>query len=89
MWSQLSSSVTFPSRRPRVNAKPELVVAIAWKPSASKTLADPASQAFGMTKGGPAWRARNASAFAIWSAIARDANRFLRNSGPMRGVGRA
>ena len=39
-----ASSVTFPSRRPSVKAKPELVVASALKPRASSTRADPASQ---------------------------------------------
>ena len=37
-----------PSGRPRVNAKPELVLASAWNPSPASTLADPASQGFGM-----------------------------------------
>ena len=50
-----SSSVTFPSRRPSVKAKPELVVASALNPSASSTRAEPASQGFGITNGSPAW----------------------------------
>src|SRR5439155_738180 len=55
------SSVTFPSRRPCVNANPELVLATALKPSASRTRAEPASHGFGITKGSPAWSARKAS----------------------------
>src|SRR6266568_3824472 len=50
-----------PSSRPSVNAKPELVVASALNPSASRTRADPASQGFGITKGSPVCRARKAS----------------------------
>ncbi len=61
--SQTSSSVTPPSRRPSVNANPELVVASAEKPSASRTRADPASHGFGITNGSPSCSERNASAF--------------------------
>src|SRR5215212_7650647 len=66
-----SSSVTPPSSRPSVNAKPELVVASALKPSASKTRAEPASQGFGMTKGCPSWSARKCSPFARCLATSR------------------
>ena len=38
------------SARPRVQARPALVVASAWKPSCSRLSATPASQGFGMTK---------------------------------------
>src|SRR3954464_439528 len=55
-----SSSVTSPSARPSVNAKPELVVASALKPSSSSIRAEPASHGFGMTNGSPSWRARKA-----------------------------
>ena len=58
-----SSSVTPPSRRPSVNAKPELVVASALKPSASSTRAEPASHGFGITNGSPSCSAANAAAF--------------------------
>src|SRR6186713_3302956 len=61
-WT-ISSSVTFPSRRPSVNANPELVVASASKPSASNTRAEPASHGFGITNGSPAWSSRKAVAF--------------------------
>src|SRR5205085_10563712 len=64
-----SSSVGCPSRRPSVNANPELVLASALKPSASRARADPASHGFGITNGAPPWRARNASAFALWFAM--------------------
>ena len=52
-----------------MNANPELVVASAWKPSASSTRADPASHGFGITNGSPTWRARNRSAFSVWLVI--------------------
>src|SRR3954452_6246076 len=52
-----SSSVTSPSARPSVNAKPELVVANALKPSSSSMRAEPASQGLGMMNGSPSWRA--------------------------------
>ena len=51
-------SVTPPSGRPRVKAKAELVVARALNPSAVRTLAEPASQGFGMTNGSPRCRSR-------------------------------
>ena len=38
---------------PSVAAKPELVVAIAWKPSEANSFAEPASHAFGITSGVP------------------------------------
>ena len=55
-----------PSMRPSVKAKPELVVASALKPSASRTRAEPASQGFGITNGSPSWRARKSAAFWSW-----------------------
>ena len=64
VWAIASSGVTSPSRRPSVNANPELVVASALHPSACITRADPASQGLGMTNGSPACSARNASPFA-------------------------
>jgi hypothetical protein len=54
-----SSSVAAPSSLPSVNAKPELVLASASKPSAAKIRAEPASHELGMTKGSPSWRALN------------------------------
>ena len=57
-----SSSVTSPSNRPSVKAKPALVVASALKPSAVSTFADPASQGLGITNGSPSCSARNSSA---------------------------
>src|SRR5436190_4375925 len=59
-----SSSVTSPSARPNVNAKPELVVASALKPSSSSMRAEPASHGFGMTNGSPEWSARNSAGVA-------------------------
>ncbi len=38
---------------PERDAKPELVLASAWNPSAASTFAEPASQGLGMTKGSP------------------------------------
>ena len=52
-----------PSGRPSVKAKPELVVASALKPSASKTLAEPASQGFGMMNAPRSCSARKSAAF--------------------------
>ena len=46
-----------------MKANPELVVASAWKPSASSMRAEPASHGFGITNGSPSCSARNASAF--------------------------
>ena len=57
------SSVTRPSTSPRVKAKPELVVASAVNPSASRTRADPTSHGFGITNGSPACIARKADPF--------------------------
>ena len=48
-----------------MNAKPELVVASASKPSAGEDLAEPASQGFGITNGSPSWSARNRSPFSL------------------------
>src|SRR3954466_8864659 len=62
--STTSSSVTSPSARPSVNAKPELVVASALKPSSSSMRAEPASHGFGMTNGPPPGRARNSAVLA-------------------------
>src|SRR3954449_12170077 len=62
--STTSSSVTSPSARPSVNAKPELVVASALKPSSSSMRAEPASHGFGMTKGSPSWSARKRAGLA-------------------------
>ena len=58
-----SSSAALPSARPIVNAKPELVVASALKPSDSSTFAEPVSHGLGMTNGSPACSARNAAPF--------------------------
>ena len=55
-----SSLVTEPSLRPRVAAKPELVVARASNPSDASSLAEPRSQGFGIRSGSPArCKARN------------------------------
>src|SRR3954453_21598072 len=64
-----SSSVTSPSPRPSLNAKPELVVASALKPSPSSTRAAPASHGLGMTNGSPWCRARNAAPLSAWSVM--------------------
>ena len=53
VWAIASSRDTAPSARPSVAANPELVVAIAWKPSDANSFAEPASQAFGITSGCP------------------------------------
>lgn len=50
-----SSWVTWPSRRPRVAAKPLLVLAIASKPSDASSRAEPASQALGCSSGPSPW----------------------------------
>src|SRR5690349_24085182 len=44
------------TRRPSVNANPELVVASALKPSAPSTRAEPTSHGFGITNGSPSCR---------------------------------
>ena len=49
-----------------MNAKPELVVASALKPSASNTLAEPASHGFGITNASPSCRARKSAALRAW-----------------------
>src|SRR4029077_13930460 len=74
-WLQTSSSVALPSSRPRVNAKPELVVASAAKPSASSIRADPTSQGFGMTKGSPTCSAANS--FALRCCLLDDTQHHL------------
>src|SRR4051794_10115758 len=81
-----SSRVTSPSARPSVNAKPELVVASALKPSSSSMRAEPASQGFGITNGSPSWRARKSVGLAgklvlvggDRSLVARDVGRARR-----------
>ncbi len=67
--STTSSSATPLSCRPSVNAKPELVVASAWKPSPASTFADPASQGFGMTNGSPSCSVRKRTPFSCWLII--------------------
>ena len=74
-WVRTSSLVMAPSRRPRVAAKPPLVVAMASNPSEANRAADPMSQALGMSSGVPGvCSARNRSARAArsvdrsWSA---------------------
>ena len=54
-WAIASSRVTDPSRRPRVAAKPLLVVARAWNPSQASSRADPWSQGLGSSRGRPGW----------------------------------
>src|SRR5262249_24739654 len=47
-----------------------LDVASAWKPSAARTRAEPASHGLGITKApGPSWRARNRMALSLWVAV--------------------
>ena len=53
-----SSSVTVVSDLPRLQAKPELVVASAGKPSISRYRALPTSHGFGMTKQPDSWSSR-------------------------------
>jgi len=61
--TRASSLLTEPSLRPRVAAKPELVVARASKPSDASSLAEPRSHGFGNRSGSPArCKARNRSA---------------------------
>src|SRR4029450_12926483 len=66
----IGSSVTRPSRSPSVKAKPELVVASAVNPSASRTRADPVSHGFGITNGSPACIARKADPLSCCLLIA-------------------
>src|SRR3954470_9327111 len=61
-WFTSSASDVPPSARPRVNAKPELVVASAGKPSDSSTRAEPTSHGFGIRNGAPECSALNRSA---------------------------
>src|SRR5438105_5089742 len=63
-----SSFRAVPSRRPSEAANPLLVVATARKPSETRSLAEPASQALGISSGsGPSWSARKRSACSIRS----------------------
>jgi hypothetical protein len=50
-WPIASSRVTSPSGRPRVAAKPPLVVASASKPSDARRAADPGSHGLGSSSG--------------------------------------
>src|SRR5690606_30167085 len=60
-WVSASSRCTSPSKRPSVAAKPLLVVATAEYPSETRILAEPTSQALGISRGLPGtWRSRNA-----------------------------
>ena len=52
-----------------MNAKPELVVASALKPSASNTRAEPASHGFGITNASPSWSARKSAALRAWVSM--------------------
>ena len=54
-----------PSGTPQAQAMPALVVAMAGKPTCSRTRAEPASQAFGSTKPGPECRASRAAALSV------------------------
>jgi hypothetical protein len=49
--AKASSRVTDPSRRPSVAANPPLVVASAWNPREARSLAEPTSHGFGMSRG--------------------------------------
>ena len=65
-----SSRVTLPSRRPSVPASAPLEVASAWKPSAARMRAEPASHGFGITNApGASWRARKRAAFSLWLTV--------------------
>ena len=47
-----------------------LEVASAWKPSAARMRAEPASQGFGITNApGASWRARKRAAFSLWLTV--------------------
>jgi hypothetical protein len=54
-----------PSGTPHAQAMPALVVAMAGKPTYSKTRAEPASHAFGSTKPGPECSASRAAALSF------------------------
>src|SRR3954447_25911296 len=69
-----SSSVTVPSGRPSVNARPPLVVARALKPRPSRTLAEPASQGLGITNASPWCSAAKASPFSCCVATRRSSH---------------
>ena len=61
-----SSRVTLPSRRPSMPAEAPLDVASAWKPSAVRMRAEPASHGFGITNApGDSCSFRNASALSF------------------------
>src|SRR6266536_153251 len=61
-WRSACSRVTVPSRRPRVAAKPLLVVASARYPRVASIRAEPMSHGLGMSSGRPGWcRSRNAA----------------------------
>src|SRR4051794_38844308 len=62
--SIVSRSIAPPSGTPQDQAMPALVVAMAGKPTCSRMRADPASQALGSTKPGPACGERRA--VALW-----------------------
>src|SRR5579862_1125723 len=58
-----------PSRFPRVNARPALVVVSAWNPRRVRIRAVPASHGLGMTNApGRSWRALDRTAFSAWVA---------------------
>src|SRR5687767_8547023 len=62
-----SSRVTLPSRRPSVPAEAPLEVASAWKPSAARMRAEPASHGLGITNAsGPVCSARKRTALSCW-----------------------
>src|SRR5262249_7967977 len=69
-WASASSRATLPSRRPSTPAAAPLDVASAWKPSAARARAEPASPGVGITKApGPSWRAGNRMALSLWVAV--------------------
>src|SRR5580704_15637268 len=73
-WASTSSRVIAPSRRPRVTAKPPLVVAMAAQPMEAKRRAEPSSHALGMRSGVPGtWRARKVSAFSDCEVVVMSA----------------
>ena len=67
--SIVSRSSAPPSGTPQDQAMPALVVAMAGKPTCSRMRAEPASQAFGSTKPGPACRARRAAALSFEAPV--------------------
>ena len=78
VWSITWSSVTPPSSLPTVKANPPLVVANALNPSDPSTLAEPASQGFGITNGSSSCRARKAAPLSSWVTPASLARARLR-----------